>query len=130
MSSFLSVTVDIREFRTEQSIGLFANLVRSPVVHTQGLRSAANVHAERLPGERLLEDALAEVAGKEESVGPSTGERREEAQLRDADVLRFDDDPSWLNGLPYAIEELVFDENELMGCFRSEAELRSDGEDN
>ena len=43
---------------------------------------------------------------------------------------RIDDDPSWLNGPPYAIEELVFDENELVGCFRSEAELLSDGEDN
>ncbi len=43
---------------------------------------------------------------------------------------RIDDDPSWLNGPPYAIEELVFDENELVGCFRSEAEPLSDGEDN
>ena len=34
------------------------------------------------------------------------------------------DDPSWLNGPPYAVEEVVFDENELVGCFRSEAELR------
>jgi hypothetical protein len=36
---------------------------------------------------------------------------------------RIDDDPSWLNGPPYAVEEAVFDENELVGCFRSEAEL-------
>jgi hypothetical protein len=35
----------------------------------------------------------------------------------------IDDDPSWLNGPPYAVEEVVFDENELVGCFRSEAEL-------
>ena len=32
---------------------------------------------------------------------------------------RIDDDPSWLNGPPYAVEEVVFDENELMGCFRA-----------
>ena len=28
---------------------------------------------------------------------------------------RIDDNPSWLNGPPYAVEELVFDENELAG---------------
>ena len=27
----------------------------------------------------------------------------------------MDDDPSWLNGPPYAVEEVVFDENELLG---------------
>ena len=44
---------------------------------------------------------------------------------------RIDDDPSpsWLNGPPYAVEEVVFDENELLGCFRAEAELHGDGED-
>ena len=42
---------------------------------------------------------------------------------------RIDDDPSWLNGPPYAVEEVVFDENELLGCFRSEAELLGDGAD-
>ena len=42
---------------------------------------------------------------------------------------RIDDDPSWLNGPPYAVEELVFDENELLGWFRTEAELLADGGD-
>jgi len=42
---------------------------------------------------------------------------------------RIDDDPTWLNGPPYAVEELVFDENEMLGCFRTEAELLADGED-
>ena len=42
---------------------------------------------------------------------------------------RIDDDPSWLNGPPYAVEEVVFDENELLGCFRTEAELLADGDD-
>jgi hypothetical protein len=41
---------------------------------------------------------------------------------------RIDDDPSWLNGPPYAVEELVFDENQLVGCVRSEAELLGEGE--
>ena len=42
---------------------------------------------------------------------------------------RIDDDASWLNGPPYAVEEVVFDENELLGCFRTEAELLGDSED-
>jgi hypothetical protein len=53
--------------------------------------AAADVDAERLPGERLLEDALAEVAGEEQAVG-SGAQRGEEAQLGDADVLRLVDD--------------------------------------
>ena len=40
---------------------------------------------------------------------------------------RIDDDPSRLNGPPYAVEEVVFDENELLGCFRTEAEMLGDG---
>ena len=42
---------------------------------------------------------------------------------------RIDDDPSWLTGPPYAVEEVVFDENELLGCFRTEAQLLADGGD-
>jgi hypothetical protein len=40
-------------------------------------------------------------------------------------IQQIDDDPSWLNGPPYAVEEVVFDENDLMGCFCSEADLRT-----
>ena len=54
--------------RAEQAVGLRADLVRGAVVDAQGARAAADVDAERLPGERLLEDALAEVAGEEEGV--------------------------------------------------------------
>ena len=42
---------------------------------------------------------------------------------------RMDDDPSWLNGPPYAVEEVVFDENELLGCFSTGVGLLGDGED-
>jgi hypothetical protein len=41
---------------------------------------------------------------------------------------RIADDPSWLNGPPYAVAELVFDENDLAGCYRTEAEIRAPGE--
>lgn len=27
------------------------------------------------------------------------------------------DDPSWLNGPPYAVAEMVFDEDDLEGCW-------------
>ena len=35
------------------------------------------------------------------------------------------DDPSWLNGPPYAVVEVVFDEDDLAGCYRTEAEMRT-----
>ncbi len=30
--------------------------------------------------------------------------------------LDHDDDPSWYNGPPYALDESVFDESDLQGC--------------
>ena len=30
--------------------------------------------------------------------------------------LNQDDDPSWYNGPPYAVAELVFDEDDQLGC--------------
>ena len=62
-------------------------------------------------------------------LGPRQVSRAEsvEGELRIA--KRIDDDASWLNGPPYAVEEVVFDENELVGCFRNEAELVGDAED-
>lgn len=35
------------------------------------------------------------------------------------------DDPSWLNGPPYAVAEVVFDEDDLAVCYRTEAEMRA-----
>lgn len=60
-------------------------------------------------------------------LGPREVSRAEsvDGELR---ITKRIDDPSWLNAPPYAVEELVFDENELVGCFRSEAELLGDGE--
>ena len=59
------------------------------VVDAQGARAAANVHAQRFPGEGLLEDPLAEVAGEEQGVGTIPAQGGEEPQLGDADVLRL-----------------------------------------
>ena len=39
------------------------------------------------------------------------------------------DDPSWLTGPPYAVAEMVFDENDLAGCYRTEAETRAASQD-
>ena len=65
--------------------------MRGPVVHLQDARAAADVDAEGPPGEGLAEDALADVAGEEEA-GASGGERGEEAELGDAQVLGLVDD--------------------------------------
>lgn len=42
---------------------------------------------------------------------------------------RLDDDPSWLTGPPYAVEELVFDEDDMVVCFRTAADLAADRQD-
>jgi hypothetical protein len=52
--------------------------------------ASADIDAERLPGERLLKDALPEIAGEEERVGTTGAERREKAQFGDPDILRAD----------------------------------------
>ena len=62
-------------------------------------------------------------------LGPRVIARAERVQGELQITKRIDDDPSWLNGPPYAVEELVFDEYDLPGCFRGEAELLADGED-
>ena len=45
-----------------------ANLMGRSVVDAQGERAAADIKAQRLPGERLLKDALAEITGEEETI--------------------------------------------------------------
>jgi hypothetical protein len=60
-------------------------------------------------------------------LGPRAVSRAESVDGEVRITKRIDDDPSWLNGPPYAVEEVVFDENELLGCFRTEAELMADG---
>ena len=62
-------------------------------------------------------------------LGPRKIARAEKVDGELQITKRMDDDPSWLNGPPYAVDEVVFDENELLGCFRTEAELLGDGED-
>ena len=62
------VAVDVAHLGRQEQVGLAANLVRGAVVDAQGARPAAHVDAEREPGERRLEDALAEVAGEEQSL--------------------------------------------------------------
>ncbi len=66
--------------------------MRGSIVDFQGGGAPADVDAERLPGERLLEDALAEIAGEEEAVVARGRDCREQSQLGDAEVLRFVDD--------------------------------------
>lgn len=60
-------------------------------------------------------------------LGPRAVWRAESVDGEVRITKRMYDDPSWLNGPPYAVEEVVFDENELLGCFRTEAVLMADG---
>ena len=62
-------------------------------------------------------------------LGPRSIGRAERVDGELQITKRIDDDPSWLNGPPYAVEKVVFDENELLGCFLTESELHGDGED-
>ena len=34
-----------------------------------------------------------------------------------------EDDPSWYNGPPYAVEEVTFDENEIPACVKNREDL-------
>ncbi len=84
VAAVLAVAVHIGHLRPEQPVRLHADLVGGAVVDAQGAGAAADVHAEGLPGERLLEDALAEVAGEEQRVGPIV----RPARRRTADARR------------------------------------------
>lgn len=43
---------------------------------------------------------------------------------------RLDEDPSWFEGPPYAVEEVVFDEDDQVVCFATEASMLANREDN
>jgi hypothetical protein len=59
-------------------------------------------------------------------LGPREISRAESVDGELRIMKQIDDDPSWLNGPPYAVEEVVFDEHALMDCFHSETELAND----
>ena len=42
---------------------------------------------------------------------------------------RLDEDPSWFEGPPYAVEEVVFDEDDQVVCFPTEAAMLADRDD-
>src|SRR6516225_8658565 len=90
-AAVLGIAVDIRDRGWQQPVGLRANLVRRAVVDAERMRSAADINAEREPRERLLKDALSEIAGKEQAVRAVRSERREEPQFGDLDILRLID---------------------------------------
>jgi hypothetical protein len=66
-------------------------MVRGAVVDLERGRAAADVDAKALPRERLLEDALAEIAGEEQRVRPVGRYRRQKPQLRHPEILRLVD---------------------------------------
>ena len=48
-----------------------------------------HIHAQGYPRERLLEDALTEVASEEKRIGPMLAEPREEPEMGHAEILRL-----------------------------------------
>lgn len=64
----LGYAVNVADLGAEEAVGLPADLLRGAVADTRRCRAATDVNAERPPGKRLAEEALAEVTGKKESV--------------------------------------------------------------
>src|SRR5712671_3255276 len=89
MPSLLCIPIGIGHLRFEKTVGLHPDLMRSSVIDAEGAGSSANIHAERLPGEGLLKNPLAQIPGKEEGVRPMRAESSEESQVSDADILRL-----------------------------------------
>jgi hypothetical protein len=59
-------------------------------------------------------------------LGPTTIVQQESVGDERRSTTVVVDDPSWLNGPPYAVLEVVFDEDDLADCYRTEADLRAD----
>ncbi len=62
-------------------------------------------------------------------LGPRVIERTETVDGKLQTTRHIDDDPRWLNGPPYAVAELVFDEYDFGACFQTEAEVMAEGND-
>jgi len=79
ITAVFTVAIHIGHHWTKQSVGLRANLVGGPVIDPQGSRAAPDIHTQRLPGKRLLENTLPEIAGEEQRVRPAGGQSGEES---------------------------------------------------
>src|SRR6516165_4553836 len=88
----LAIAVDIGEFRRQEPVGMAANLMRRSVIDAQRIGPAANIDAERFPGEWLLKYPLPEIAGQEQPIGARRSDGGQKAQLGDPDILRLIDD--------------------------------------
>ena len=90
--AIIAQAVDIPNDGRDQTVRDLPDLMRGAIIDLERRRPAADVDAEPLPREGLLKDALSEIAGEEQRVRPLGRNRREEAQLGDAEVLRLVDD--------------------------------------
>ena len=59
IASDFNIAVGVGNFGAQQPVGQSPDLMRGAVVDAQGAGSAANIDAQGLPRERLLEDPLA-----------------------------------------------------------------------
>ncbi|MHB8535666.1 MAG: hypothetical protein ACYDBW_09500 [Sulfuricaulis sp.] len=62
--------------------------------------------------------------GLREIVHVQTGDRQDWRQ-----ITVIEDDPSWLNGPPYAVTETVFDEDDIETCYPTRVEMLADQAD-
>ena len=88
----LAVAIHVGHDRAEQTIRLRTDLMGSAVIDAQGAGASPDIHAEGLPGEGLLEDALAQVAREKEGIGATSAQGGKEPEMGDANVLRLVDD--------------------------------------
>ncbi len=80
-------SVHIGEHSGQQPVGVGADLVGGAIVDAQRLRLPPDVDAQRLPRERLLENALAKITGKEQPFGTFLCKGYEKQHLGHADIL-------------------------------------------
>ena len=77
--------------------------------------SPSDVDAEPFPGEGLLEDALADIAGEEEYVWSIGHDSAQESQLCDAKVLGLVDNDMRIRLFGAAFPEVLGDHREQIG---------------
>src|SRR5690606_23851382 len=83
----LHLAVRIRYLVDEQPVSVGPNLMGRAIVYPQRLGAPANVNPQCQPGEWMLKDALARVAGKEQPVRPRSPQGRQKAQFGYAHIL-------------------------------------------
>ena len=99
IAPILAVAIHVGHDRAQKAVRLRADLMGSAIIDAQGARASADIDAQSLPRERLLEDALPEIAGEKERVGATSPQGGKEPDMGDADILRLVHDREIEDGL-------------------------------